>query len=292
MGTLVEGGSFFEGPRWHDGRWWVSDFFRHTVLSCRADGSDLRQEARVDRQPSGLGWASDGALLIVSMLGRQLLRRTASGALEVVADLRSLADGACNDMVVDTAGRAWIGTFGRPSGRPWHGDFDAVADRPPFAPAPILRVDPDGTASVAADGLLFPNGAVVSPDGSTLIVGEMFGARYTAFTITAEGRLTDRRNWAELPGVHPDGCCLDAEGRIWCADAGGTGCLLVEPGGRVVTTVAPPDGLTTYACMLGGPDGTTLLQCCAPDAQVKPRARAGEAVLVTTDVDVPHAGLP
>ncbi|MEU9273109.1 hypothetical protein AB0E04_48250 [Streptomyces sp. NPDC048251] len=44
--------------------------------------------------------------------------------------------------------------------------------------------------------------------------------------------------------------------------------------------------------MLGGPEGTTLLQCCAPDARVKRRAPAQEAVLVGTNVDVPHAGLP
>ena len=31
--TLVAGGGYFEGPRWHDGRWWVSDFYAHQVLA-------------------------------------------------------------------------------------------------------------------------------------------------------------------------------------------------------------------------------------------------------------------
>lgn len=292
METLLKGGSFFESPRWHGGRWWVSDFFKHTVVSISPNGDDVREEAMVDQQPSGLGWMPDGALLIVSMLDRRILRRVADGSLEVHADLAPLSRGACNDMVVDPEGRAWVGHFGKASDHGWQGDFSKVGDRPPFAAASLIRVDPDGTATVAAEDLWFPNGAVITPDGSTLIVGEMFAARYTAFTIADDGSLLDRRIWAELPGLFPDGCCLDAEGRIWSADAAGSGCRLIEPGGRVVTTVAPPQGYTAYACMLGGPDGTTLLQCCAPDALVKHRNPASDAVLVATTVDVPHVGLP
>lgn len=292
METLVRGGSFFEGPRWHDGRWWVSDFFHHTVSSFAADGADFRKEASVDQQPSGLGWTQDGALLVVSMLDRRLLRRTANGTLEVHADLHTLADGPCNDMVVDGAGRAWLGNFGKTIDRTWQGNFAELGDRPPFAPATLIRVDPDGSATVVADELMFPNGAVITPDGSTLIVGEMFAARYTAFAIADDGSLVDRRVWAELPGHYPDGCCLDAEGRIWFADAGGTGCHLIDAGGNFVAKIPPPEGYTTYACMLGGPRGTTLLQCCAPDAHVKHRTPASDAILVTTTVDVPHAGLP
>lgn len=75
-------------------------------------------------------------------------------------------------MVVDTQGRAWVGCFGF--------DLMAFADPPP---APLMRVDPDGAASVVADGLYLPNGSVMTPDGGTLIVGETAGCRYTAFTI-------------------------------------------------------------------------------------------------------------
>lgn len=60
-------------------------------------------------------------------------------------------------------------------------------------PADLVRVDPDGAVTVAADGLMFPNGMVITPDGRTLVVGETMGLRYTAFTITADGDLTDRR---------------------------------------------------------------------------------------------------
>lgn len=112
MITLAEMGSFFEGPRWHNDRWWVSDFYQHSVSSFEADGSDVREEAKIDGQPSGLGWTTDGSLLIVSMLDKRLLRRGSSGALEVVAELGTLVDAPCNDMVVDSVGRAWIGNIG------------------------------------------------------------------------------------------------------------------------------------------------------------------------------------
>lgn len=282
MRTLLDGGTFFEGPRWHDDRWWVSDFYSHSVLSLAADGSDLRTEATVDGQPSGLGWAPDGSLLIVSMRDHRLLRRRPPGGeLEEVADLSAVATGLCNDMVVDTAGRAWIGNFG----------FDLFGGGPP-ALANLARVDPDGTVTVAAEDLSFPNGSVITPDGSTLIVGESGGARYTAFTIADDGSLTDRRVWAEIPGVAPDGCGLDADGRIWAADAFGHRCVLVEEGGRIVREVAAPDGLGVFACMLGGPEGTTLLMAAAPDSDPAKRTAATEAVLLTTEVDTPRAGLP
>ena len=279
--TLADGGSFFEGPRWHDGRWWVSDFYRHTVLAVDPAGG---QEAvlTVEGQPSGLGWRPDGTLLVVSMKDRRLLARSPVGTVDVVADLTSHAGGHLNDMVVDAEGRAYVGNFG----------FDMMAGERPRL-ADLVRVDPDGTVAVAAEGLKFPNGTVITPDGATLVVGETTGGALTAFTVGAAGELTDRRTWAATPGVAPDGIALDAEGRIWVADGGGGPVLLVAEGGEVVDRVQQPDGLGVYACMLGGEDGRTLLMCAAPDYLEHNRAAAREAVLLTTTVDVPRGdGLP
>ena len=279
--TLIDHGTFYEGPRWHDDRWWVSDFYRHLVLSFDADGRDVREELVVDAQPSGLGWAPDGSLLVVSMTDHRLLRRGADGAVSEVAGFGQHCGGFANDMVVDARGRAYIGNAG----------FDLMAGAEP-ATANLVRVDLDGTVEVAAEDLAFPNGSVITPDGSTLIVGETMGNRYTSFTIEDDGSLTHRRIWADLPGVAPDGCGLDAEGRIWCADAFGNRCVLVEEGGRLVEEVPAPDGLGVYACMLGGPDGTTLLQCCAPTFLAHERRHATDARLVATEVEVGRAGLP
>jgi sugar lactone lactonase YvrE len=280
MEVLLEGGAFFEGPRWHEGRWWVSDFYRRTVSTVDEDGrEDVVLE--VPGQPSGTGWMPDGSLLVVSRKDMRILRRSPGGEVTEHADLSGLSSFHLNDMVVDAQGRAYVGNFG----------FDLMARAEP-APAELIRIDPDGRAEVAADGLMFPNGTVITPDGATLIVGETFGERYTAFTIREDGSLSDRRVWAELEGYAPDGCALDAEGHIWSADGVGGRAGRIAPGGEIVQEVHAPDGLGVFACMLGGEDGRTLLLCAAPDFYEQRRQDRREAVLLTTTVDVPHAGLP
>jgi sugar lactone lactonase YvrE len=293
--TLIEGGSFFEGPRWRDGRWWVSDFYRHVVLVIDTDGSS-EEVMTVDGRPSGLGWLPDGSLLVVSMIDRRVLRRSPDGHVSEHADIGTYCGGYANDMVVDSRGRAYVGNFG----------FDLYGGADPV-PTVLVRVDPDGSASVAAENVLFPNGSVITPDGRTLIVGETAGCRYTAFTIEESGALTDRRVWAQVaptPEITtlqetiaalkfaPDGCALDADGHIWAADALGARCCRVAGGGAIVEEIAAPAGLGFFACMLGGEDGRTLLLCAAPDFAEQARSETREAVLLTTRVDVPHAGLP
>lgn len=294
VSTLFEGGAFFEGPRWHDGTWWVSDFYRHQVSTIGPDGAET-VVVEVAAQPSGLGWLPDGSMVISSMKDHRILR-WAEGELSTLADLTGLVGGHLNDLVTDAAGHTYVGNFG----------FDLMGGGTP-APADLIRVDPDGSVTVAATDLYFPNGTVITPDGQTLIVGETTGNRYTAFTIEADGTLTDRRPWAEfgrLPEadtfaegltqitVAPDGCTLDAEGHIWAADALGNRCIRVAPGGAIVEEITVPGGLGVYACQLGGDDGRTLLICSAPDFFEHNRTAAREAVLFTTTVDVPHAGLP
>ena len=295
LSTLFEGGYFFEGPRWRDGRWWVSDFYAHLVRAIEPDGA-VEEVVSVEQQPSGLGWMPDGSMLIVSMRDRRLLRRSPDGELSVHADISEHCGGHANDMVVDAEGRAYVGNFG----------FDLYGGGDP-APANLVRVDPDGTVAVAAEEMMFPNGSVITPDGGTLIVGETAGARYTAFAIGDGGELSDRRVWAQLAptpeyapldemlpkiGVGPDGCALDAEGCIWFADALGARACRVAEGGEIVEEIPAPEGMGFFACMLGGEDGRTLLLCSAPDFAEHERSQKAEAVLFTTTVGVPHAGLP
>ncbi len=293
---LLRGGDFYEGPRFQSGRWWFSDFYNHVVQAVDADGA-AETVMEVKGQPSGLGWMPDGSMLVVSMTDHRLLRRDPDGAVTEHADLTPYCGGHLNDLVVDDQGRAYCGDFG----------FDLMAMGTPGLGS-LTRVDPDGTVTVVAEDLYFPNGTVITPDGLSMIVGETAGNRYTAFTVAEDGSLTDRRVWAQfaetppvadsaeemLGGlrVAPDGCSLDAEGHIWFADAVGSRCARAAPGGDVVDEVPAPEGLGIFACQLGGPDGTTLLMCAAPDFFAHNRAGAGEAVLLTTEVDVPHAGLP
>ncbi len=281
--TLYEGGSFFEGPRWRDGRWWVSDMHAHVVLAIDPDGK-VEEVLRVATRPSGLGWLPDGTLLVVSMTDKRVLRSDGNGSASVHAELGELCTGNANDMVVDPSGRAYVGNFG----------FDYETEEP--RTAVLARVDPDGSVNAAADELVFPNGTVIGDDGATLIVGETFASRYTAFTIESDGSLTNRRTWAQLGDddnrYFPDGCCLDTEGHIWSADARSSRCVRIAPGGEIVDSVSVPDGLRCFACMLGGDDGRTLLLCAAPDSGAATRQGATDAALFTTTVEVPHGGLP
>jgi sugar lactone lactonase YvrE len=290
--TVVADLTYLECPRWHEGRIWFVDFYTHQVLSAAEDGGDLRREAEVPAQPSGLGWLPDGRMLVVSMRDARLLRREADGRLVTHAELGPHVGGHPNDMVVDAHGRAYVGNFG----------FDLMGGAP-VEPGTLLRVDPDGGVSPVAQDMWFANGSVITDDG-VLLVDETFGNRISAFDITADGALTNRRTWAqfgELPDrelekalgqlvVAPDGCCLDAEGALWVADAVGARLIRVREGGEIVDEIGVGTGV--YACMLGGSDGRTLFACAAPDFDEKARAAAREGHLLAVRVDVPHAGRP
>ncbi|MFN8027306.1 MAG: SMP-30/gluconolactonase/LRE family protein [Acidimicrobiia bacterium] len=206
--TVVRGLDFAEGLRWHDGRLWYSDFYRHGVFAV-VPGRAEERVLTLETQPSGLGWLPDGRLLVVSMEGRRVLRREPDGTLVTHADLSEIAGGFVNDMVVAVDGTAHVGNFG----------FE-VWGRDEHLTATLARVAPDGTAYAAADGLHFPNGSVITADGRTLVVGETMAGRFSVLTIADDGTLHDRRVWAELGASKPDGCTLDADGAIWVADAG------------------------------------------------------------------------
>jgi sugar lactone lactonase YvrE len=276
--TFATGLDFAEGPRWHGGRLWLSDFYARRVYSYGPTG-DRRVEVELDDRPSGLGWLPSGELLLVAMTSRQVRRVDRDGGQHVHADLTSIATGDCNDMVVDGRGNSYVGNFG----------FDMEAGEKPKAAA-LSLVRADGTAEVAAEDLRFPNGSVITPDGSTLIVGESMGARYTAFTIGEGGRLSDRRTWAEVPGKGPDGCALDAAGSIWMADAFGSGCVRVAEGGEIAESVVASQPV--FACALGGTDRRTLYMMTAPAFGESSCAGKGLGRVETFEVEVSGAGWP
>jgi len=286
--VLAEGIYFGEGPRWHGGRLWFSDFYAHAVRSVSLAG-DLRTEFEIDDQPSGLGWMPDGSMLIVSMTKRQVLRRAADGAISVHADLGGIAGFHCNDMVVDGQGRAYVGNFGF--------DLDAemtargvpsvLADHPT---AKLALIAPDGAVSVAAPDMHFPNGPVITPDGKTLILGETLGAVLTAFDIAGDGSLSNRRVWASTAPRVPDGIALDAAGAIWIANPIAPECVRIAEGGEVLEVI--DTGQPCYACMLGGEDGRTLFMLTAKSSIAHEAAAAPSGKLLIATVEHPRAGWP
>ena len=275
--VLLDDLCFAEGPRWHEARLWFSDMHDHRVVAVDLEG---RSETicEVPNQPSGLGWTPDGRLLVVSMTDRRLLRLDPDGLVEV-ADLSGIATFHCNDMVVDARGNAFVGHFG----------FDLHGGAKPV-PAHVIRVSSDGQVSVAADHLSFPNGTVITPDGSTLIVGESFGGCLTAFDLAADGTLSNRREWARLEGAVPDGICLDAEGAIWVASPVSAEVLRVREGGEVTERI--PVETQAFACMLGGPERRHLFVCTALDSDPEKSRETRSARIEVAEVSVPGAGLP
>ena len=281
--VLIEGLTFTEGPRWHDGRLYFSDFFTHRVLAVDTKGN-METIVETPQQPSGLGWSPDGSMLIVSMNDQKLLSFS-NGELSEVADLSQLATHFCNDMVVDKKGNAYVGNFG----------FDLHAGEP-IKPTNLILVRLGEEPCVVAENVFFPNGTVITPDDKTLIVGETFASCLTAFDINEDGNLANRRVWADLRSIEdgytpvPDGICLDAEGAIWVASPSTNDVIRVQEGGALLDKVEVDRG--AFACMLGGENGNTLFISTANDSTEETCLKERSARIEVIDVDVPRAGLP
>ena len=282
---FLSGLYFGECPRWHEGRLWYSDFFDHGVFSVSPDG-ERRREVAFEGEPAGLGWLPDGRLLINSRLDRVIVRREPDGSLVQHGDLKPWATWHANDMVVATSGQAYAGNFGFDL----DGLLDGKVDAGVVRPASLIRVDPDGTSSEAAADIKFPNGTVITEDGGTLVIAESAGGRLTAFDRRADGSLINRREWAPLPGIAPDGICLCEDNTIWVANAVAAECVRVAEGGEILERVRTVR--TCFACMLGDEDRRTLYLVTADESHAtKARVvRSGSIEKVRTSV--PGAGRP
>jgi sugar lactone lactonase YvrE len=276
--TLMTGILFGESPRWHDNRLWFSDWGAQELIAVDLEGNS-EVIVRVPSFPFCIDFLPDGRLLIVSASDRLLLRREPDGWLVTHADLSTLSEHPWNDIVVDGRGNAYIGNIG----------FDFPGGE--FAPGILALVTPDGSARQVADGVAFPNGIVVTPDNSTLIVAESYANRLTAFDIAADGSLSNRRVWADLDIGVPDGICLDAEDAVWYGDVPNKRCVRVREGGEVLQTIALDRGC--FACMLGGPDGKTLFMVAQEWSGMESTAeeeRTGQ--LLTASAPAAGAGWP
>ncbi len=238
--VLLTGLVIGESARWHDGRLWCSNWGTQEVLAVDRDGHREVMARVPTTLPFSIDWLPDGRLLVTSGPEGLLLRQEPSG-LVVHADLSSY--GGLNEIVVDGRGNIYVN-----GGCDFH---PGEGERPGF----ILLVTPDGSVRRVADELAFPNGMVITPDNSTLIIAESFGGTLTAYDVSPDGSLSNRRVWAPHPG---DGMVMDADGAIWTpgwADDT-SACLRIAEGGEILDTV--PLEHAGFACTLGGDDGRTL----------------------------------
>jgi sugar lactone lactonase YvrE len=244
--VLVDDIVFPEGLCWHGGELWFSDFGTRRVFSVTAAGERC-ERAYIPGQPSGIGFRPDGTPLVVSMMDHLLVRLDEEGP-SIEADLAAACVGPANDMIVDAHGRTYFGAFG----------YDpAYEGTGALRPSALSMVSETGVVTTVADDLSFPNGMAITPDGGTLVVAETFGSRLTAFTVAADGSLSDRRVFADLGERAPDGICMDADGAVWAGCPFSEEFVHVADGGEVLGAVPTP-GSWAVACALGGDDGRSL----------------------------------
>jgi len=266
---------FGESPRWHDGRLWFSDWGAREIVVTDLDGNrELVTE--VPAFPFSIDWLPDGRLLVVA---NGALVAEQDGVLEPWVDLSPITDKPWNELVVDGRGNVFVNSIG----------FDLMAGETPKA-GMIVAVTPNGTVRRVAEDLAFPNGMVVTPDSSTLVVAESYAARLTAFDIQDDGSLANRRVWAALGDAAPDGICLDAEGAIWYADVPHRRCVRVREGGEVLTSLELDRG--GFACALGGDDRRTLLVMATRWHGVAGVEEDRTGQVLAFDAPAPGAGYP
>ena len=269
---------FAEAPRWKNDRLWFSDVHDYKLKTVTLDGV-VSVVAAVPSRPSGLGFLPDGRLLMATALDCKLWTVTSTGQVTEVADLSHLAQGVLNDMVVDGAGRAFVGDTG----------FKMGTGQPP-RPGRVLCWQEGRQARVVAEEVVFPNGCVVTPDGARFLIAETMAKRVSAFTISKDGSLSDRTVFAELESP-PDGLCLDTEAALWVGLPHASAFIRVTADGKIDRSI-PSAAPFAVTCALGGPNRRTLFLCSA-DTDLNRLGKGDTTARIDTiEVDVPGAGWP
>jgi sugar lactone lactonase YvrE len=279
---LVNNLKFPESPRWHEDNLWFCDYATNKVMKVDLGGK-VQTVLERDDLPTAIDFTPDGQLLVVSSDQRKLLSLENNGLTEV-ADMSTLVEYPCGDMVVDKQGGAYIGNLGHDFGTAQFGSKLGL----------MLLVSPNGEVRIVAEGLDFPNGVVITPDGKTLIVSESYGACLTAFDIESDGSLSHRRAWAQFDTsltfeqgrFTPDGICLDADGVVWVAALKEV--VRIRDGAEVTQRISLDS--FALACMLGGAERRTLF--IATTEVLNPSDDKAKGYIETVEVEVPGAGWP
>ncbi len=276
--TVLDGGKYYEAPRWHDGRLWFVDCLARTLLSIDPSGECRLHATFEDDTPCGTGLLPDGRLVILTMFRKRLMA-FGDGKLSPYADLSAIATGVIDDMIVDGVGHAYVGDLGF--------NFPPPPDR--GTDGRIILVTPDGNSRVVAEGLRFPNGIAVSADGRRLVVAEMDGECLADYEISPDGSLRFRR---KLPcGKDPDGICLDRDGAVWVACYAEDAFVRIDADGRERQRIHVP-GRRAIACALGGPERRTLFCISAATTHEELHRGKSAARIDVVEVETPGAGSP
>jgi len=244
--VLVDGLGFVEGLRRHAGRTWFSDFSTRRVCSLGADNV-LRTEAYVPGQPSGLGFAPGGGLMVVSVHEGRILRYDGENCT-LVADVGGIYRGGLNDMLTTPNGLSYVSAFPAPP------VGEVIADVPADGgQVPLFLVSQTGEVRIVAEGLKIPNGIAQSADGSELFVAETMAKRILAFPILADGSLGTQRTFADLGQRMPDGLSMDRRGRLWFGSPFTSEFVRLDTTGAI-DEIVPTPGRWAVSCAVGDDD--------------------------------------
>jgi sugar lactone lactonase YvrE len=263
---VLDGGRYFEAPRWHDHRLWLVDSRARTLLSVTGEGTP-EIACTLQGIPAGLGFLQNGEAVVTDMHGRSLVR-CAGGQPVVHAELSELT-GTLDDMTVDRVGRAYVGDLG----------FDLKSG---------IKNGPYGRIVLVEAGCN-PRVVAISEDGRQLVVAETNGDCLASFHIRADGSLEFERRFGQFRA--PDGICMDRDQAVWVSLLDESSFVRVAPDGRILDRIPVP-GRRGIACVLGGDDRKTLF-CVSMDPDrgsetgPKPQSYVDAAV-----VEVPGAGYP
>lgn len=273
---LLEGGRYFEAPRWHDHRLWLVDSLARTLIAVTPDGTP-EVACALKGMPAGLGFLPGGEAVVTDMHNRSLVR-CAGGQPTEYADLSSVT-GTIDDMVVDGGGRTYVGDLG----------FDLKAGIKSGPYGRIILIEQGRDPRVVADGLNFPNGIAIAADGRQLVVAETNGDCLARYHVRADGSLEFDRRLGDFRA--PDGVCWDREQAVWVSLLHEQSFVRIAPDGDILDRIAIPDR-RGVACVLGGEDRRTLF-CVSMETD--PGAEAGKryrSYVDTVVVEVPGAGYP
>ena len=259
---FLQGFDFTESLRWHLDHLWFCDLGEQKVYCFDIDGKKIKQII-IDDKPAGLGWLSDGALLITSLMKRKLLRYR-SNQLSVFKALEASQPGFCHDFAVSRNDYIYLSASGF---LPAH---DAVAVK-----SNILLITPENEIKIAATELAYPNGIVITPDEKNLIVSETFASSVSIYEIGNDHTLVNKKTWARFDDLgfevsfdengvpkdmnrhYPDGICYDDKlNAVWVASPGKKEVLCVNQSNQILKTIRTIS--RPFDCALGGKDNRTL----------------------------------
>ena len=242
---IAHGFRWAEGPVWlGDSRMLVwSDVPGNTMYSWHEPSGAVEAFRKPSNNGNGNTRDRQGRLVTCEHLTRRVTRTEHDGRIVVLADsFNGKPLNSPNDVVVKSDDSVWFTdpSFGILS-------FSEGEKAEPQLPTNVYRIDADGSITIAAEGINFPNGLAFSPDESLLYVVESRGAtkKILAFDIVAGKTLANLRTFIDAGVGTPDGFRVDVDGNLWCGwgmgSAGLDGVHVFNPEGTLIGRIDLPE---------------------------------------------------